>query len=94
MLIHCKPLNEMPWSELGRDEIEIVYVSSVIREIDNLKIQAGRPNKLVRQVSAETRALRRVALPVRLSMVSGSTIEKARSLVDELISRARAEKRL
>ena len=47
MLIHCKPLNEMPWSELGRDEIEIVYVSSVIREIDNLKIQ-NRPSEQVR----------------------------------------------
>lgn len=94
MLIHDKPLNEMPWSELGRDEIEIVYVRSVICEIDNLKIETGRPNKLARQVSAETRALPSVALPVRLSMVSGSTIEKARSLVDELISRARVRKRL
>src|SRR5579884_2006107 len=61
MLIHGKALPDLPWAELGRDTIEVLYVPSVIREVDNLKVQSGRPNKLARQLGADLRALRKTA---------------------------------
>jgi hypothetical protein len=59
MLIHGKAFANLPWAELGRDEIEVLYVPTVVREVDALKTQSGRPNKLARQVSADVRALRK-----------------------------------
>jgi hypothetical protein len=57
ILIHGRSLVDLPWAELGRDRIEVVLVPPVIREIDKLKVQTGRPNKAARQLSSEIRAL-------------------------------------
>ena len=57
VLIHGKPLANLPWEELGRPELEIVFVPPMIRELDKLKIQAGRTSKVARQLSSDIRAL-------------------------------------
>ncbi len=59
VLIHGKALPDLPWGELGRAAIEVLYVPTVVREIDQLKVQSGRANKIARQVSADVRALRK-----------------------------------
>jgi rRNA-processing protein FCF1 len=57
VLIHGKALCNLPWEELGRDKIEVLYVAPVIQEIDKLKNQHGKQNKLARELSSEVRAL-------------------------------------
>jgi len=57
ILIHGKPLRDLPWSELGRPAIEVLIVAPVIKELDKLKTQAGRPNRIARQLVADIRAL-------------------------------------
>jgi predicted ribonuclease YlaK len=57
VLIHGKSLSDLPWSELGRSAIEVVFVPPMIRELDKLKNQTGRPNKIARQLSSDIRAL-------------------------------------
>jgi hypothetical protein len=49
VLIHGKSLADIPWTELGRAKIEILFVPPTIRELDKLKNQTGRPNKIARQ---------------------------------------------
>lgn len=51
VLIHGKTLTELPWGELNRSNIEVVFVPPVIRELDKLKNQSGRPNKIARQLT-------------------------------------------
>ncbi len=57
VLIHGRALTELPWQELGRDEIDVVIIAPVIREIDKLKNQSGRQNKIARSLSGKIRAL-------------------------------------
>lgn len=57
VLIHGKALVDLPWQELKRDRIEVVFVPPVVRELDKLKNQTGRPNKAARQISSDVRAL-------------------------------------
>jgi hypothetical protein len=57
VLIHGKTLAELPWSELGYQTVEILLVAPVIRELDKLKNQPGRPNKIARQLSSDIREL-------------------------------------
>ena len=57
VLIHGKSLADMPWAELRRPTIEVLLVPPAIREIDKLKVQAGRQNKIARRLSSEIRAL-------------------------------------
>ena len=57
VLIHGRALVDLPWGELGRDEIEVVFVPPVVREIDKLKVQTGRPNKIARQLSSDVREM-------------------------------------
>jgi enoyl-CoA hydratase/carnithine racemase len=56
-LIHGKSLADLPWGELERAEIEVLFVPPTIRELDKLKNQTGRPNKIARQLSSDVRAL-------------------------------------
>lgn len=57
VLIHGKALADLPWSELGHDEIEVLIVAPAVREIDKLKTQSGRPNRLARDLSSSIRKL-------------------------------------
>ena len=57
VLIHGKALAELPWAELRRRTIEVLFVPPVIRELDKVKNQSGRPNKIARQLSSDVRAL-------------------------------------
>jgi len=57
VLIHGKALPDLFWAELGRPKIEVLFVPPVIRELDKLKNQSGRPNKIARQLSSDVRAL-------------------------------------
>ncbi|WP_439395166.1 PIN domain-containing protein [Bradyrhizobium sp. PMVTL-01] len=57
VLIHGKALPDLPWTELGRPRIEVVLVPPVIRELDKLKNESGRQNKIARQLSSEVRKL-------------------------------------
>ncbi len=57
VLVHGKALLDLPWGELGRSKIEILFVPPVIRELDKLKNQSGRPNKIARQLSSDVRTL-------------------------------------
>jgi len=57
VLIHGKALPDLPWAELGRSTVEVLFVPQVIRELDKLKTQTGRPNKLARQLSRDVRTL-------------------------------------
>lgn len=61
VLVHGKSLHDLPWSELGRGAIEVLFVPPVIRELDKLKNQTGRPNKIARQLSSDIRVLLGVA---------------------------------
>jgi hypothetical protein len=57
VLIQGIPLKDVPWSELGRDEIEVVICGPVIREVDRLKNKPGRVGKVARAISATVRKL-------------------------------------
>lgn len=57
VLIHGKALPDLPWIELNRPSIEVLFVPPVIRELDKLKNQTGRPNKIARQLSSDVRML-------------------------------------
>lgn len=57
VLIHGKALIDLPWAELGRSQIEVLFVPPVIRELDKLKIQTGRQNKIARHLSSDIREL-------------------------------------
>jgi hypothetical protein len=57
VLVHGRALSELPWAELRRPTIEVLFVPPVIRELDKLKNQSGRPNKIARQLSSDVRAL-------------------------------------
>lgn len=57
VLLHGKPIVELPWHELERAAIEVLYVPPVIREIDKLKNQSGRSGKIARQLSSDIRTL-------------------------------------
>ncbi|WP_066527657.1 PIN domain-containing protein [Erythrobacter sp. CCH5-A1] len=57
VIIHGKSLVDLPWAELGYAQIEVVFVPPMIRELDKLKTQTGRQNKLARQLSSEIRTL-------------------------------------
>jgi hypothetical protein len=57
VLVHGRALSELPWAELGRPTIEVLFVPPVIRELDKLQNQSGRPNKIARQLSSDVRAL-------------------------------------
>lgn len=57
VLIHGRALHELPWSELAVEEIEVLIVGPVLRELDALKTRAGRPGRIARDVSCELRAL-------------------------------------
>jgi hypothetical protein len=76
VLIHGKSLAALPWAELGRDEIEVLFVPPTIRELDKLKNQIGRPNKIARQLSSDVRAL--IDAPGRREVLrkSGPTLSK------------------
>jgi hypothetical protein len=67
VLIHGKALVDLPWAELGRSQIEVLFVPPVVRELDKLKTQSGRQNKIARQLSSEIRAL--IAAPGRRAEV-------------------------
>ncbi len=57
VLIHGRPLPDLPWNELGRSSIEVLFVPPVIRELDKLKTQTGRLNRIARQLSSDIRTL-------------------------------------
>lgn len=57
VMIHGKSLVDLPWAELGHAHIEVVFVPPMIRELDKLKTQTGRQNKIARQLSSEIRTL-------------------------------------
>lgn len=57
VIIHGKSLVDLPWTELGHAHIEVVFVPPMIRELDKLKTQTGRQNKIARQLSSEIRTL-------------------------------------
>lgn len=57
VLIHGRALAELPWEELGRDEIDVLVIAPVIRELDKLKNQSGRQSKIARALSSRIRAL-------------------------------------
>ncbi len=85
MLIHGKALPDFPWAELGQDEIEVLYLPTVVREIDALKTQSGRPNKLARQVSADVRALRKADDKTAVVRERGPRVTKR--LVTDLVAK-------
>ncbi|MTK11882.1 MAG: hypothetical protein F8N39_07290 [Clostridiaceae bacterium] len=76
VLIHGKSLPDLPWTELERSTIEVLFVPPVIRELDKLKTQTGRPNKIARQLSSDIRAL--INAPDRKAMLrrSGPAVSK------------------
>lgn len=87
VLVHGKALVDLPWGELGRPDIEIVFVPPVVREIDKLKTQPGRPNGIARQLSKDIRAL--LTMPERRATlsVSSPTVSKrveTRSVTESL----------
>ena len=57
VLIHGKALVDMPWAEFGRSKVEVLFVPPMVRELDKLKTQTGRQNKLARQLSSDIRSL-------------------------------------
>lgn len=57
VLIQGLPLQDLPWSELGRGEIEVVICGPVIRELDRLKNKPGRVGKVARAMSVTVREL-------------------------------------
>ena len=57
VIIHGKSLVDLPWAELGHAHIEVVFIPPIIRELDKLKTQTGRQNKIARQLSSEIRTL-------------------------------------
>ncbi|MDF2622160.1 MAG: hypothetical protein K0S00_4819 [Xanthobacteraceae bacterium] len=57
VLIHGKALVDMPWEEFGRPKVEVLFVPPMVRELDKLKTQTGRQNKLARQLSSDIRSL-------------------------------------
>ena len=57
VLIQGLPLQDVPWRELGRDEIEVVICGPVIRELDRLKNKPGRVGKVARSMSITVREL-------------------------------------
>ena len=57
VLVHGKALVDLPWAELGRSDVEVLFVPPMVRELDKLKTQTGRQNKIARQLSSDIRAL-------------------------------------
>lgn len=57
VLIHGKALVDLPWAEFCRSKIEVLFVHPVIKELDKLKNQTGRQNKIARNLSSEIRTL-------------------------------------
>lgn len=57
VLIQGLPLQDVPWSEFGHDEIDVVICGPVIRELDRLKNKPGRVGKVARVISATVREL-------------------------------------
>ena len=70
VLIHGKALVDLPWADFGRTSIEVRIVSPVVKEVDQLKTQRGRPNTIARQLSSEIREL--IRLPAREAVVRPS----------------------
>lgn len=57
VLLHARALVDLPWAELGADEIDVVIGGPVVRELDAHKTKPGRIGKRARAVSAELRGL-------------------------------------
>lgn len=70
VLIHGKALTDLPWHELKRPAVEVLLVPPLMRELDKLKNQSGRPNKIARQISSDVRGL--LSLPERRAVIRKS----------------------
>ena len=86
VLIHGKALADLPWEEFGRPEIEILFVPPAIRELDKLKTQAGRPNKIARALSSDIRAL--IGKEGRSANVRGSSPKVTKRVELKAVTRA------
>lgn len=83
VLIHGKALTELPWGEFKRPVVEVVLVPPTIRELDKLKNQSGRPNRIARQISSELRK-NQGPDPVPLT-VKGKNVEVTKRIVTEAV---------
>ncbi len=89
VLIHGKALSELPWGELERQKIEVLLVAPVIRELDKLKTQTGRPNKIARQLSSDVRGM--LSLPDKSALVHASSPRVTKRVDIRTITTARHE---
>jgi hypothetical protein len=55
VLIHGKGMRVLPWQDLNADEIEVLIIGPVLREVDALKTRSGRPGRLARDISSDLR---------------------------------------
>lgn len=76
ILIHGRALVDLPWAELERDPIIVMLVPPVIREIDKLKVQSGRPNRIARQVSSDIRTMLKARNRSSIVKASGPAVSK------------------
>lgn len=57
VLIHARALHQLPWEIFREDDIEVLLVGQVIRELDLLKTRPGRPGRIAREISRHIRIL-------------------------------------
>ena len=76
VLIHGRALSELPWVEFRRAAIEVALVAPVIGELDKLKNQSGRQNRIARQLSTDIRKILTGANPVNLIRTKSLDVSK------------------
>ena len=76
VLIHGRALSELPWAEFERADVEVALVAPVIGELDKLKNQSGRQNRIARQLSTDTRKILTGANPVNIICTKSLTVSK------------------
>lgn len=57
VLVHGRHVGDIPWHEIGRDQIEVLTVGPVIRELDVLKNKPGRTGRIARDLSSRLRGI-------------------------------------
>lgn len=85
VLIHARALHQLPWDTFGEDDIEVLLVGQVIRELDLLKTRSGRPGRIAREISGHVRTL--LGQPDRADVIRESSPRVTRRL---LLGRAEA----
>ena len=86
VLIQGRPLRDIPWSELGRPEIELIICGPVIRELDRLKNKGGRAGKAARAMSTVVRGL--MAEPTKSDVIHPVSPRVVRRLISASAARS------